>query len=138
MRARGRGRKLARERVGCSARGHGARAGGGGERGGKGVRRREGGAVVGREHQAEVGERGVGVVTGERVEEGVPRGDITRGGGDILEDSEGGREDWPREGAVEGDYGVGDGCVGGRAGLDRPAMEGLAGARGAGDRGGAA
>ena len=78
-------------------------AGGGSERSSEGVRRREDDAVVGGEHQAEVGERGEGVVTGERVEEGVPRGHIARGSGDILEDGEGGREERPREGAVEGD-----------------------------------
>jgi len=98
----GRG-KLARERVGRGAGGRGRRAGGGSERSSEGVRRREDDAVVGGEHQAEVGERGEGVVTGERVEEGVPRGHIARGSGDILEDGEGGREERPREGAVEGD-----------------------------------
>jgi hypothetical protein len=55
------------------------------------VWRREDGAVIGREHQTELGERGERVVTGERVEKGVPRGDVARGRGDILEDGEGGR-----------------------------------------------
>jgi hypothetical protein len=56
--------KLARERVGCSTCSCGGHAGRGGERSGEGVWRREDGVVIGGEHQAELGERGEGVVTG--------------------------------------------------------------------------
>jgi hypothetical protein len=38
---------------------------------------------------AEMGESGEGLVAGERVEEGVPRGDVAQGGGDVGEDDKG-------------------------------------------------
>jgi hypothetical protein len=62
----------------------------------------------------------------ERVEEGVPGGDVANCVRDVGEHGEGGVEEGPREGAVEVDEGDGDGRVGSGVGLDRPCVEGLA------------
>lgn len=85
--ARG-GRQLARERVCDGASGRGGHAGGGSEHGGEGVRCGEDG-VGGGHHGAEMGKSGEGLVAGERVEEGVPRGNVAQGGGDVGEDGKG-------------------------------------------------
>jgi hypothetical protein len=111
--------------MGRGAGGSGGHAASGGERCGERVRGREDVRVRGK-HGAEVGERSEGAAARERVEEGVPGGDVADCVGDVGEHGEGGVEEGPREGAVEGDEGVGDGRVGGGVGLDRPCVEGLA------------
>ena len=116
--------------MGRGAGGRGGRTGGGGEGGSEGMGRRKDGG--GGEHGAEAGERGVRAVAGVRVVEGVPGGDGAGGGRDIVEHREGGGEEGPGERGVEVDEGVGDGRVGGGAGLERPGVEGLAVARAGG------
>lgn len=73
-----------------------------------------------------MGERGEGPVVGERVEERVPGGNVTGGGRDVCEHGEGRGQEEAWEGGVESDERVGDGRVGGRTGLERPSVEGLA------------